>query len=107
MMSTSTVSCTFFFSGQELPSLTIEDNQFGIREPVIQFEGVSSQPSQRQQKTDTIQSTPIPSLTPSPKLRVAMSQPSFTGNVQADGIRRSPIGELGALIVHVYCFLVF
>jgi hypothetical protein len=36
-----------------------------------------------------------------------MSQPSFTGNVQADGIRRSPIGELGALIVHVYYFLVF
>ena len=103
MMSTSAVSCTFFFSCQELPSLTIDDSQYGIREPVIQFESVSSQPSHRQQKTDMMQRTSVASLTPSPspKLRIAVSQP-FTGNVQGDGIRRSPIGELGALIVHVF-----
>lgn len=78
---------------RELPSLTIDDNQCGIREPVIQFEGINSQPSHRQQKTDTMQRNPLAPLTPSAsqKQRVAISQPSYTGNIQADGIRRSPI----------------
>ena len=109
MMSTSPVSCTFFSSHQELPSLTIDDNQCGIREPVIQFEGINSQPSHRQQKTDTMQRNPLATLTPSAsqKQRVAISQPSYTGNVQADGIRRSPIGELVAsLIMYIFFFLV-
>ena len=99
----------FFFSCQELPSLTIDDSQFGMNEPVIQFENVSGQPSHRQQKTDMMQRTPVVSQTPpaSPKLRVAVSHPSVTGNVQADGIRRSPIGELGALIVRVFTLFFF
>jgi hypothetical protein len=56
-----------------------------------------------------MQRTPVASQTPSAslKLRVAMSHPSLTGNVQADGIRRSPIGELGGLIVCVFYFFVF
>jgi len=80
-----------------------------MSEPVIQFEGISSQPSHRQQKTDMMQRTPVASQTPSasPKLRVAVSHLSLPGSVQADGIRRSPIGELGALIVRGFYFLVF
>ena len=56
-----------------------------------------------------MQRTPVTPHTPSapPKLRIAISHPSVTGNVQADGIRRSPIGELRALITHVSYFLVF
>jgi hypothetical protein len=56
-----------------------------------------------------MQRTPVAPQTPSasPKLRIAISHSSLTGNVQADGIRRSPIGELGALIVHVFTFWFF
>lgn len=107
MVSTSSVSCKFLVSCQELPSLTIDDSHCGVREPVIQFESISDQPSHRRQKTDTLQRTPLSPLTPSavPKQRMAVPQSSYTGTALADGVRRSPIGEFGDLIVFYYALI--
>jgi hypothetical protein len=93
----------FIFVNQELPSLSIDDSQCGTRPPVIRFsppkmlDCTKEQPPGRQQKAQAMNWVPPVSPTPSalPKQRMGVTPPSSTGIMQTDGVRKSPMGELG------------
>jgi hypothetical protein len=97
----------FIFVNQELPSLSIDDSQCGTRPPVIRYspprilDFTREQPPCSPQKAQAIQWAPPTSPTPSalPKQRVGVTPPTSTGIMQTDGVRKSPMGELGVLTI--------
>lgn len=98
---------TFIFVNQELPSLSIDDSQCGTRPPVIRFspprvlDCTREQPPCLQQKAQVTHWAPPTSPIPSalPKQRMGITPPSSTGVMQADGVRKSPMGELDVVTV--------
>ncbi|KDR19143.1 DNA ligase 1-like isoform X2 [Zootermopsis nevadensis] len=92
---------------QELPPLIIEDIHCDTSPPVMHLspprmmDYFRQQPQYRQQKTLRIKQTSSTPVTPPglQKQHMGITSPSTSGTGQADTVRKSPIGELGFIIV--------
>lgn len=98
---------TFMFAHQELPPLIIDDIHCDTSPPVMHLspprmmDYFRQQPQYRQQKTLRIKQTSSTPVTPPglQKQHMGITSPSTSGTGQADTVRKSPIGELGFIIV--------